>query len=129
VRRVWRRRLPLGIGLVLLGLVVFGAFSVSEGRELLRLAEQARPAWLLGALVLQLLTYLAQGEIFALVARAGGQALPWRVLARTSLLKLFADQALPSAGIGGAIVVRRELERAGLARTTALAGIAVNIVS
>jgi P-type Mg2+ transporter len=48
---------------------------------------------------------------------------------KLALAKLFVDQALPSAGVSGTVVVAQVLERSELGREAVLAGIVVNTTS
>ena len=96
----------------MLATVIITAIHFSEERELAHIAERAQPWWLAIAIVLQALTYLAQGETWRVVTRAAGVAVPLRVAFKLSLAKLFIDQALPSAGISGTVVVARHLSSA-----------------
>ena len=90
---------PWIVGVAILGGVVAFAFHFSETREFVRLTEQAKPWWLVLALVLQAATYVAQGEVLGCVTRAGRFPLSLPTLYKLSLSKLFVDQAVPSAGV------------------------------
>jgi Mg2+-importing ATPase len=116
-------------GLAMLAAVIIAALHFSEEREFVRIAGRARPWWLGIAIVLQAGTYLAQGETWRVVTRAAGVAVPSRVAFKLSLAKLFIDQALPSGGISGTVVVARALERRGVSRPIVMASVVVNIVS
>jgi Mg2+-importing ATPase len=48
---------------------------------------------------------------------------------KLSLAKLFIDQALPSAGISGTVVVARALEQCGVSRAVVMASVVVDSVS
>lgn len=122
----WMRWLS---GAILLGAVVGVALHFSEGREFIRLAERAEPRWLIVAVVLQAGTYLAQGEIWRTVAHAAGFPLSLSLVYRLSLAKLFVDQALPTGGISGTVVVAKSLEDRGMPRAAVMAGVVVNTAS
>ena len=117
------------VGAAALGALVLGVAHFSEERELAALMERVQPAWLLLALVLQTVTYVAQGDVWRRVMRAGGQTIGRGEVFRLSLTKLFVDQALPSAGISGSIVVGRVLEQRGVPRALVMAGVVVNTIS
>jgi Mg2+-importing ATPase len=123
------RRFSWLLGAAALGAVVVVAVRLSEGREFLRMAERAEPWWLLAALALQACTYLAQGQIWRVVARAVQFPLSVRTAYALSLAKLFLDQALPSAGISGTVVAARALEERGMPRAAVMAGVVVNAAS
>jgi Mg2+-importing ATPase len=113
----------------MLAAVIIAALHFSEERELVRIAQRAQPWWLGIAIVLQAGTYLAQGETWRVVTRAAGVAVPSTVAFKLSLAKLFIDQALPSAGISGTVVVARALEQRGISRAVVMASVVVNTVS
>ena len=117
------------IGVAMLAAVIIAALHFSEERELLRIAEHAQPWWLAVAIALQAGTYLAQGETWRVVTRAAGVAVPSSVAFKLSLAKLFIDQALPSAGISGTVVVARALEQRGVSRAVVMASVVVDSVS
>lgn len=116
-------------GVAVLAAVIITALHFSEERQLARIAEKAQPWWLAIAIVLQAGTYLAQGETWRVVTRAAGVAVPLSVAFRLSLVKLFIDQALPSAGISGTVVVARALEQRGISRAVVMAALVVESVS
>ena len=48
---------------ILIGVVIVG-IHFSETQDLVRVVQTSRPLWILAATFLQLMTYLAQGEVF-----------------------------------------------------------------
>ncbi len=114
------------VGLAILAAVVAVALHFSEAAQFASLVEQVEPAWLAAALALQAGTYVAQGEIWRSVVRAAGAALPLGVAYKLSLVKLLVDQALPSSGVSGSVVVADALRRRGVAGDVAMAGIVVS---
>jgi uncharacterized protein (TIRG00374 family) len=117
----------LGIA-VLAGVVLVGTHFAEE-QAFLRLTQQAKPSWLFAALALQAATYLAQGEIWRAVGRMARSPLPLPLVYKLALAKLFVDQALPSAGVSGTVVVAQTLEQRALPRAAVLAGVVVNTTS
>jgi len=117
------------LGLAFLGGVILAVKHFSEGQEFVRLARGAEPSWLIGALVLQAATYLAQGEIWRIVGRRAGRHLPRVMVYKLALAKLFVDQALPTAGVSGTVVVAQLLKEKELPRSAVLAGIVINTTS
>jgi len=114
------------LGAAVLAAVVIAVLHASEQRQLLELARSARPAWLLLALVLQALTYLAQGESYRVVTRSARAPLGHWEAYRLSLARLFVDQALPLAGVSGTLVVAQALEAKGLKRGIVMASVVVD---
>lgn len=93
------------------------------------LARRARPGWLALAVALQLATYgaVALGWRFVLV-RAQGVRIGLAPLLRVALSKLFADQALPTAGMGGNVLLVDQLVRLGARRGTAVAALLLSMI-
>jgi uncharacterized membrane protein YbhN (UPF0104 family) len=116
-------------GLGILAVVIFAALHFADERELVRIAKAAEPWWLGVAVVLQAGTYLAQSRCWRAVTRAAKVVLPLLAACKLSLTKLFIDQALPSAGISGSVVVARALERRGIARPVVMATVVVDMIA
>jgi Mg2+-importing ATPase len=116
-------------GFAVLAAVIIAALHFSEERELVRITENAQPWWLAIAILLQVGTYLAQGETWRVVTRAAKFSVPLSAAFKLSLAKLFIDQALPSAGISGTVVVARALEQRGVSRAVVMAAVVVDSVS
>jgi Mg2+-importing ATPase len=109
--------------------VIVGALHFSEAREFAQLTERAEPWWLALAVVFQSGTYLAQGQVFRCVAHAGRFSLSLATACRLGLAKLFIDQAIPSAGLSGTVVLANALEQRGMARSVIAASIVVDLAS
>ena len=116
-------------GFAVLAAVIIAVLHFSEERELVRITENAQPWWLAIAILLQAGTYLAQGETWRVVTRAAKFSVPLSAAFKLSLAKLFIDQALPSAGISGTVVVARALEQRGVSRAVVMAAVVVDSVS
>ena len=86
------------IGAAILVVVVLAAVNVTDGREFVGVAERATTWWLVVALCLQGVTYLAQGEIFRRLPRGGVYRLPLTAAYALSLAKLFIDQTILRQG-------------------------------
>lgn len=125
--RVRWGRYALGAALIG-GLVVLTARR-SEGAEFVRLLTESRPGWLLAGLLLQVPTYVAQAEVWGCVLRRGQARARPGLLFNLSLAKHFMDNAIPSGGLSGTLLMGRRLEREGVTRQTVVAGVVVNLVS
>ena len=101
----------------------------SEAEEIALLAQRAQPWWLLLACLLQLATYVAQGEIWRAIGKAAALPLTLGGVFRLSLAKLFIDQALPSAGISGTVAVAKHFEQRGMGKPAVMAAVAINLIS
>src|SRR6476620_7610021 len=117
------------IGVALLAAVVAVALHASDAEAFARLIERAQPAWLAAALGLQMATYLAGAEIWRCVTRAAGMPLRVGLAYRLSVVELLVDQALPSSGLSGSVVVAGALQRRGIGKDVTTAGIVVNAVA
>ena len=117
------------LGGALLIAVIAAALHFSEERAFVRVAEEAKPWWLGLAVLLQAGTYLAQGGVWRLTARAPEHSLSRRDAVELSLAKLFADQALPSAGLASSILIAKALEHRHLSPAAVRASVLLNIAS
>jgi len=123
--RGWRRWFfALVVTVALIGMVLHAAQIEDFGRLLTR----ARPLWLALAVLLQLSTYASVALGWSLVLRQAGSPLPLPRLIRIAVTKLFADQAVPSAGIGGNVLLVDQLAAAGVPRGTAVAALLVSMI-
>ncbi len=110
----------------MLVLVVIRASSLERS---LALARAARPGWLLIALAAQAATYVSAALVWRQTLRDSGYVLPMPVLVRLGIVKLFTDQALPSAGLGGSLMAIRGLLRRGVPRPIALTALLASLLS
>src|SRR6185369_14130849 len=95
-----------------------------------RLLQQARPEWLIAGVVAQLATYVCSSMIwFRIAQRHSRQHVGFWSFVPLGFAKLFVDQVVPSAGIGGTLVVMRGLKRRGLSRPLATAAVLVDLVA
>lgn len=112
-----------------IALLLIGAMARwGELQGFLALLGRTQPAWLLVALALQATTYASVAAGWRLVLRRGGTALPLGPLMRIAILKLLADQAVPSAGMGGNMLLVGELRRRAVPRGTAVAALLVSMI-
>ena len=117
-------------GMLLLVAFVAVAAHHAEGRRLAELLRSARPAWLGAAAALQVATYVCAAAVWQrALRRNGGVRRSVRSLVPLGLAKLFADQALPSAGMSGTLLVVRGLLQRGVPRGLAIAAMLADLVS
>jgi len=117
------------VALAALALVWVLATNRGEGRHVLEVAAHADSTWLALAGLLQFVTYLASAAVLERPLRARGVRLGLAPLARLGLAKLFTDQALPSAGVGGTLVLAQGLARRGVPRDAAVGAIVVDLIA
>lgn len=115
------------LGAAMLAAVIGLALRFTDAETLAGLIIQVKPLWLAVAVATQVLTYLAQGQIFRSVLKAGAQRLSLWEASKLSLMKLFVDQALPSSGISGAFAVVAAFLRLGFAKPAVLACLVLDL--
>ncbi len=123
------RWLSWGLGIAVVVGITIAALHFSEAQEIARIAERAQGGWLLVALLLQVMTYVAQGEIWRAFGVVAAFPLSRGAVFRLSLAKLFIDQALPSAGVSGTAAVAKHFEHLGMRRPAVMANVVVNLTS
>jgi Mg2+-importing ATPase len=117
------------IGLAIVAALVLAVRHVAEERAFVRLVGQAQPYWLLVALALQAVTYVFQGEVIEVVLRRAGAAVGVRALCELVVARLAVDQALPSAGLSGTLLVAKALEGRGVPRPVVMATVVIDTAS
>lgn len=116
-------------GLLVLAALILIVLHFSDMTELTTLARSARPEWLLLALLAQSGTYLFAGSVLREALRYAGRRVPLRSLAKLGLVKLFADQAIPSVGLSGTILLLRGLARRAIPANMIMSALLVDVVS
>lgn len=108
------RRIPW-IPLVLLAaLVWFASRAAPEAFRTADLLRLVHPAWLALAVLLQAGTYLCVAVAYCTLAGALGIGLRLRDGYRMSVVNLFVNAAIPSAGLSGNLFLVRMMDRAGV---------------
>ena len=113
---------------ILIAMIVVGV-HFTETTDLVRLVQTSQPRWIFLATLLQVATYLAQGEVFRAPVRVTGHHITASLVYKLSLVKLFMDQALPSAGISSTVFVAKSLQRNGIPRDIVAASMVLNLAS
>jgi glycosyltransferase 2 family protein len=109
--------------------VVAVAVHFGKGEEFAKLVNQAKPVWLLVAAVLQAATYVCAGGVWQLALARQEHSRRLLAMVRLGVMKLFMDQAVPSAGISGNVLVARALRRGGLSHQSAVATVLAGLIS
>lgn len=125
----WRRILSWGFGLAALGAVILATLQFGSIDRFFQLARTARPEWLLLAVAAQAATYLCAADVWRRLLLRTGHRRSLIDLAPLAVAKLFTDQALPSSGISGTILVMSGLERRQVPANVAMAALLVGLVS
>ena len=125
-RRLWPFWM---VGIAAVVALVGGVVKSSDAVAFARIVQHARPWWLAIAFVLQLATYAVQGEVWRVMGRRASTRLSIGLATELSLIKLFIDQALPSGGLSGAVMISQALQRRGMTEAAAIATVVVDTVS
>jgi uncharacterized membrane protein YbhN (UPF0104 family) len=115
-------------GLALLACVVMFAAHYRQEKALAQLLRQARPVWLLVGLLLQMGTYTTDARIWQRVLSRANISRPLRSYVGLGLAKLFMDQAVPSVGLSGTLLVIRSLDRRDVPRGASMAAVVLDLV-
>lgn len=94
----------------------------------LDLLRSLAPAWLVLALLLQVITYACIAMAWWLGLDRAGARRPWSSLIGLSVAKLFVDQSVPTGGIGGTAFLVGVLARRGVPRPACMAALMINFV-
>lgn len=118
--RAKRPRLAgLVVGLVALAGVIAFVFHVGDIGAFAEKAKEAAPAPIALAILAQVFAFLAQAFVWALVLGKHDASVSRVALVNLSIGKLFADQAVPSAGISGGVFLIHALSRRGVSAAAA----------
>lgn len=98
----------------LIGLLILGALLTFVGRrgeiaQFAGLLHDLQPRWFLGALVLQVFSQLSSAAVWYWVFRFARHPAAFWALVRVRLVMIFANEAVPSAGLAGSAVAIRGL--------------------
>jgi uncharacterized protein (TIRG00374 family) len=128
VRPKWVLRSSWIFGILILAALILIVLRLGELQNFVRLAEQVRPQWLITAAFLQILTYVSVASAWRATLTRTGYRVSLTRLVPIGLGKLFTDQAFPSAGMSGNILVARSLSRRGVPAHLILAALLVDII-
>lgn len=115
-------------GLLVLSAVVALVLNASKIRVFAALLSHSEPQWMIAAILLQLSTYVWLSIGWKAVLARTPTALNLRQLLPLSIAKLFADQAAPTAGISGNVLLVESLAGKSVSRSDALATMALSII-
>jgi len=101
----------------------------AEVGDVIELARNARPVWLLLALGFQTLTYVSVALVWYFLLWSADQRYPLRRLVPLGVAKLFADQSMPSAGLSGTAFFVAALSRRGVPADVCLFTLVLSVVA
>jgi uncharacterized membrane protein YbhN (UPF0104 family) len=116
------------VGIASLCALVGIVLHFGEAKRFVELARDAQPSWLALALVLQALTYAAEAGSWQGVLHRAGVPRPEHELYALSLVALFTNQVVPTAGVAGTVLVVRALVQRGVPQAVAVAAMLVDLV-
>ncbi|MEG8018487.1 lysylphosphatidylglycerol synthase transmembrane domain-containing protein [Sphingomonas sp. LR55] len=131
VATLWRgalRHIGWVLGLAVIAIVVGAVLRIGDLHAFATMLENARPGWLLVALGLQATTYASVAAGWKIVLRQTNTPQPLRRLYPIAVGKLFADQVLPVAGMGGNMFLVDRLTALGVKRGNAVATLLVAMI-
>ncbi len=116
------------MGALTLAAVIIVVINLGEIGAFAKHATRAQPSWLVLAAASQIATYLCIAFVWRLVLVRIYQAKSILNLFPLAIAKLFADQALPSGGVSGALFFFHALGQRGVPRQQAFATFAFTTV-
>jgi hypothetical protein len=102
----------------------FGAIEVFVAT-----VRHANPIWLAAAVSCQLATYVCAAAVWFRVLERAGSPLPFLSLLRLAVVELFANQAIPTGGLSGSLMMVRGLSRRGVAPAIAVTALLIAALS
>lgn len=117
------------VGLLTLCALVIFVLRIGQLERFVELARGARPGWLLVALGVELATYAVAAGVWQRTLVAAGEPVPLYSLVPLGVAKIFTDQALPSAGLSGMVLLAHGLERRGVRSHLATSILIVSLIS
>jgi len=116
-------------GILLLLALVYAAVNYGELARFARLIVNINPFWIVLATLFQAATYLALALVWYRALAASGAAWTLGSLYPLAVAKLFADQALPSAGISGIAFVINAFRQRDVSRPVGMGVMLLSLLS
>lgn len=125
----WLRLAPWLVGLLALAALVTVVLHLGEIERFVAIARESRPEWLAVAVLAQLATYVCAAAVWHRTLQSAGVGRPLKSLVPLGVAKLFTDQAVPSGGISGFMLVMHGLQRRGVSAAVAAGALLVGVLS
>lgn len=116
-------------GILLLAGVIAAVTHLGEIEHFAKLAREAKPKWLLVALILQFGTYVCTAAVWKRALYYVNIRQSFLSFIPLAFAKLFADQALPSGGASGISFFIAALKRRGVPTELCMAMMLVSLVA
>jgi hypothetical protein len=117
------------IGLAALGALVALTLHFGDIRAFLKAVYAMKLSWLLPAIALQVGTYVCVAATWSLALANSKVHYRFSALFRLSVIELFVNQALPTGGLSGTLVVVRGLALRGVPSSVGTAALLIGAVS
>lgn len=114
--------------MLLLAALTGTVIHLGEVEHFTALLSAAQPGWLLVAVALQFGTYASEAAIWRILLNLVGHGQPWGELIPLSLAKLFTDQAIPTGGLSGNVMMVEALAHRGVPAKSALSALVTGII-
>lgn len=109
--------------------IIVVIFARGEILGVVRLFRHARVTWLLVAFGLQVLTYVLAAGVWHIALQRTPYRQPLSKLIGLALAMLFSNQAMPSVGISGGLVVVSALVKRGVPETVAMSALLLGLIT
>jgi len=131
VAALWRgalRHIGWLLGLAVIAIVVGAVLRIGDLHAFVKMLEDAHSGWVLVALGLQATTYASVAAGWKIVLGQTDTPQPLRRLYLIAVGKLFADQVIPVAGMGGNMFLVDQLTALGVKRGNAVATLLIAMI-
>lgn len=126
----WKRiAIAWGSGFLVIAVVVTFFLHFADVELFVETMRSANPTWLAAAALCQIATYVAAALVWHGVLVNAGARQKFMSLFNLAILELFANQALPTGGISGSILVVHGLVRRGVDGAVATTALLVAYIS
>lgn len=126
---LWRRLAGWLPGLVIMAGVAFAVLHFGNIKRFTTLIVQIHIPWVLLAAASETTTYLCMAAVWYLALRHSGHHRSLVEIMPLGVAKLFADLAVPSGGLSGALLVVRAFSRRAISSATTMAALLIELLS
>lgn len=113
------------IGLAALAVLIWFTLHFGDIEAFLAAIRSADPAWIAGAVICQAATYACVAATWSRTLANSGAHYRLSSLLKLAVIELFVNQALPTGGLSGSLVVVRGLSVRGISSSVAAAALLI----
>jgi len=124
----WHKLKAWFVGLLLLSGLILMVTHFGEVKHFVELLRQAKPAWLILALLLQAMTYASVAAVWYLALKQEEMHHSFLSLVPLGIAKLFSDQVMPSGGMSGTTFFIAALNHRGVPVHLCMATLLLSLV-